>query len=556
MLMGFYQTPPSLQNQFLTDKVLKSYLERNIPVEVLGPILPDLISFGEKVATNIKLLGEEAESQPPTHVPYDAWGKRIDLVNVSKAWEELHAISAREGIVAIGYERKQAEYSRLYQFAKLFLFHPSSAIYSCPLAMTDGAAKVLELHGTDEMKKRAYTHLTSRDPKNFWTSGQWMTEKEGGSDVSNTSTVAKLVDGKHQLYGVKWFTSASTSEMAMTLAKIEGDSSGKLSLFYVELRDGSGNLQNIQVNRLKDKLGTRALPTAELTLQGTPATIVGEIGKGVKTISTLFNITRIYNACCAIGYMRRGIALATDYAHKRSAFGKTLINHGAHLETLSQLQIRYEASFHLTFHAIKLLGREEFGKNSEVESSTLRLLIPLIKLFTAKEGVAIASEVIESFGGAGYIEDTHLPAILRNAQVLAIWEGTTNVLSLDAIRAIKKENAGPAFIEDMKQRIKSVDSSELEYQKIKTIDAVSQIEKKLQSIQEMDENQISTLAQSLAMDLSRTYAASVLLEHANWEINRGENHTLIVCKRWIDQLRITEPSNLKERFDSNLAIMG
>lgn len=553
--MAFFQTPPTLNNQFTHDRVLKSYLERNIPQNILHSILPDLISFGDKVATSIKSLGEEAESHPPVHIPYDAWGKRIDVVKVSKAWEELHAVSAQEGIVAIGYEKKQAEYSRLYQFAKLYLFHPSSAIYSCPLAMTDGAAKVLELHGTEEMKKRALKHLTSRDPKSFWTSGQWMTEKEGGSDVSQTATVAKLVNGSYQLHGVKWFTSASTSEMAMTLAKIEGDTSGKLSLFYVELRDAEGNLQNIQVNRLKDKMGTKALPTAELTLLGTPATLVGEIGKGVKTIATLFNITRIYNACCAIGYMRRGIALATDYAYKRSAFGKTLMNHGAHVETLSQLQIRFEASFHLTFHAVKLLGREELKLNSETESGTLRLLIPLIKLFTAKEGVSIASEVIESFGGAGYVEDTHLPVILRNAQVLAIWEGTTNVLSLDAIRAIKKENAGPAFIEDMKIRLQSLNSKELEGLKLKVMETISQIETLLESMNQMDENEVSTMAQSLAMGLARTYAATVLLEHSNWELAKGETHTLLVSERWIQNLHLTKLNDIKERFKDNRAIL-
>src|SRR5690606_4112745 len=230
----------------------------------------------------------------PVHIPYDPWGKRIDEIKVSDSWNQLHEIAAEEGIVAAGYERTQGEFSRLYQFAKLYLYHPSSAIYSCPLAMTDGAARLLELYGTEDMKERAYKFLTSRDPQTFWTSGQWMTERTGGSDVSGTSTIAKKEGDQYKLYGVKWFTSATTSQMAMTLARIEGDE--KLSLFYLELRDKSGELQNIQINRLKDKLGTKALPTAELTLSGTPATLVGEAGKGIKTISTLFNITRLYNA--------------------------------------------------------------------------------------------------------------------------------------------------------------------------------------------------------------------------------------------------------------------
>src|SRR5690606_15185802 len=241
--------------------------------------------------------------------------------------------------------------------------------------------------------------------------GQWMTERTGGSDVSGTSTIAKKEGDQYKLYGVKWFTSATTSQMAMTLARIEGDE--KLSLFYLELRDKSGELQNIQINRLKDKLGTKALPTAELTLSGTPATLVGEAGKGIKTISTLFNITRLYNACCAVGYMRRGLALSIDYSKKRVAFGRPIIEHGLHVQTLSELQILFEASLQMTFHSAVLLGKVELNKATEVEAGVLRLLIPLVKLYTAKLGVQISSELIESFGGAGYIEDTGLPQILR-----------------------------------------------------------------------------------------------------------------------------------------------
>jgi len=519
--MSFYQTPPVLGHPYSDDQVLRNYLYRILPSDMLKDIESDLLRFGSRVLNEMESLAQEAEAHLPVHVPYDPWGKRIDVIKVSRAWDRLHEIAAEEGIVATGYERKQKQYSRVYQFAKLYLYHPSSAIYSCPLAMTDGAARVIELHGSMDMKNRAYKNLISRDPKIFWTSGQWMTERTGGSDVSGTSTVA-IKDGDiYRLHGVKWFTSATTSQMAMTLARIEGEE--KLSLFYVELRDANGDLQNIQINRLKDKMGTKALPTAELTLNGTPAVLVGDSGKGVKTISTLFNITRLYNACCAVGYMRRGIALAIDYSKKRMAFGKTIINHGLHAEILSDLQIRFEASFLMTFHAGFLLGKEETKVADEIESGTLRLLIPLVKLYTAKEGVAIASEVIESFGGAGYVEDTGLPQILRNAQVLAIWEGTTNVLSLDALRAIKKENAGEAFMQEIVRRLKTVPGHD--DLKKKVFEGMKEVEAALKAI--TDEENLSTGARELALTLSRIYCASLLIENA-----RDERST-IVAKRYI-----------------------
>lgn len=521
--MSFYQTPPVFGHPYHDDQVLKNYLKRILPKDMMKDIEADLIRFGSKVINEMEALSQEAESQPPLHVPYDPWGKRIDVIKVSKAWDKLHEIAAEEGIVATGYERKQKEYSRVYQFAKLYLYHPSSAIYSCPLAMTDGAARVIELHGSAEMKNRAYKNLISRDPKAFWTSGQWMTERTGGSDVSGTSTVAKKDGDIFRLHGVKWFTSATTSQMAMTLARIEGEE--KLSLFYVELRDKNGDLQNIQINRLKDKMGTKALPTAELTLHGTPATLVGESGKGVKTIATLFNITRLYNACCAVGYMRRGIALALDYSKKRVAFGKPILNHGLHAETMSDLQVRFEASFLMTFHAGLLLGKEETKTADEIESGTLRLLIPLVKLYTAKEGVSIASEVIESFGGAGYVEDTGLPQILRNAQVLAIWEGTTNVLSLDALRAIKKENAGESFMQEIMRRLKNVTAHE-ELKK-KVFEAMNKVESILKTI--TDEENLSTGVRELSLSLSRIYCASLLLENAN------DERSAVVAKRFIEK---------------------
>lgn len=552
--MRFFQTPPELANQFDSDTVLRSFLERHLPEKTLHDILPDLQRFGARVATELRVLAEEAETHPPVHVPYDAWGRRIDEVRVSSAWEKLHQIAAQEGIVAIGYERKYAEFSRLYQFAKLYLFHPSSAIYSCPLAMTDGAARVLELHGTPEMKARAYQFLTSRDPQQFWTSGQWMTERTGGSDVSLSETVAKLENGQYRLYGVKWFTSATTSQMAMTLARIEGES--KLSMFYVELRDQFGALQNIQINRLKDKLGTRALPTAELTLGGTPATLVGEAGKGVKTIATLFNITRVYNACCAIGYMRRGLALALDYSKKREAFGKKLIEHGAHLETLSQLQVRFEACFHLTFHAVKLLGKEEMQLNTPNESATLRLLIPLIKLYTAKEGVSIASEILESFGGAGYVEDTHLPALLRNAQVLAIWEGTTNVLALDALRAIRKEEALEGFLQEIVTRLQSLTHPDLAGPRAHAETAHQQLLADFSKLSHLGEAELNTVARPLAFNLARAFAASLLLEHAQWELKRTGPKALLVAQRFIAQGIVERIDYSAERDKESLVILS
>jgi putative acyl-CoA dehydrogenase len=449
---------------------------------------------------------------------------------VSQAWDKLADAAAEEGIVATGYERKFGEYSRLVQFAKLYLYHPSSAFFSCPLAMTDGAARAIELYGSDEMKKNAFRHLTSRNPKEFWTSGQWMTERTGGSDVSGTSTVAVPKGGDlYELHGTKWFTSATTSQMAMTLARIEGHPEGSrgLSLFYLELRDKEGRLKNIEVHRLKDKLGTKALPTAELTMKGTPAVLVGGEGGGVKKIASLFNITRMYNSVCALGAARRALVLAAQYAEERVAFGKKIADQPLHAETLAALAVEFEGNFHLTFHLAQLLGKDETGKATPEESAMLRMLTPIAKLYTAKNSMAITSEVVECFGGAGYIEDVGVARLLRDAQVFSIWEGTTNVLSLDVLRAIEKENAFPPFVSGILKRLEKVAGFDQEVNEIRA--ACQELQTYLGLAMKEGPDFVQAGARQLAYTLARTFTASLLVEFAS---RTQDKHSVEAARRW------------------------
>lgn len=432
----FFQDGPELGNTFKSDKVLQAYLNKVLPEAMKSEITAHLSRVGGYAVGEWLEWSKQAEAHKPTLEQFDEWGRRIDKIVLSEGWKSLEKAAATEGIVATAFERKFGPFSRVYQMALLYLYHPSSAFFSCPLAMTDGAARTLELHGPAELKS-SFQHLISRHPETFWTSGQWMTERTGGSDVSGTSTVAeKQADGRYKLTGMKWFTSATTSQMALTLARIQTDDGFQkgLSLFYLEQN-------NIEVHRLKNKLGTDALPTAELSLNGTVATLIGREGEGVKTIAGVLNITRLYNSICSLGHMRRALDLAQSYSSKRKAFGAYLNEHALHRKTLNDLEAVFQKCFKLTFHVIELLGRDEAGLATENEKRVLRALTPIAKLYTAKKSVAVCSEVVECFGGAGYIENTGIPRLLRDAQVFSIWEGTTNVLSLDFLRVCEKENA-------------------------------------------------------------------------------------------------------------------
>jgi len=341
---------------------LQAWLKARLPNAVLKEITPGLERLGERAAGEMLSMAADAETRPPRHVAYDPWGRRLDRIETAWGWQALRRVAAEEAIVATAYERHQGPWSRLHQFVRLYLYNPSSAMASCPLAMTDGTARVLELHGEAAQKQRYLPHLVSRNPADFWTAGQWMTERTGGSDVSGTSTVALLEGGGYRLHGTKWFTSATDSQLALTLARDEAlDAEGRLSLFLLELRDAHGQLQNILIHRLKDKLGTRALPTAELTLKGTPALRIGRPGDGVRAIAIVLNITRLYNAVCAASYMRRGLALAEDYAHKRRVFGKWLNEQPLHRETLADLHGIYRRPAYLVLHMGCCSGVKNWG---------------------------------------------------------------------------------------------------------------------------------------------------------------------------------------------------
>ncbi len=527
--MTFFQQPPVLGNQYRDDAMLRLALRWMLPHDVLVEIEPGLDVLGARAVGDIMVAGDEAEASPPRHVAYDAWGHRVDRIEVADGWRSLERIAVEEGLVALAYERAHGPWSRVHQMARVYLYAPSSAIFSCPVAMSDGAARALELHGDEALRSGPFSRLITRDPARAWTSGQWMTERSGGSDVSDTATEARPVGGGWQLHGTKWFTSATTSEMAMTLARPTGAAAGGrgLSLFFVKLRDESGALRGIRVNRLKDKLGTRALPTAEVELDGTPATLVGGEGNGVRKIAAMFNITRIHNAINAAALMRRATALATDYAARRIAFGRVIAEQPLHAATLSTLHAACSGALILSLRVAELQGREECGVATDDETALLRLLTPVAKLYTGKQVVAVTSEALEAFGGAGYIEDTGLPRLLRDAQVLPIWEGTTNVLSLDLLRAMATGNGLRPLIFEVQRRLDGVEAGagatdagipELVGRLRDGATALTQWERRLGN---SGREAVEVQARSLAYAVARLYTGTLLLDLAAWASASG-----------------------------------
>jgi alkylation response protein AidB-like acyl-CoA dehydrogenase len=455
--MAFHQDPPRLGDTYAADPLLREYLTRALPPDALREVEPELRHLGALAGGHLAELQAEDRLREPALVQWDPWGRRVDRIELTPLWREAAALAARHGLVAAAYERRHGGVSRTHQLAMVYLLEPSLDVYSCPLAMTDGAARTLLDLGNAALVERAVPRLTSRDPARAWTSGQWMTERAGGSDVSGTETVARRDAGGDgwRLFGTKWFSSATTAEMALALARPEGNPAGSrgLALFYVETRSEDGTPNGILVNRLKDKLGTRKLPTGELTLDGVRAVPVAGLSGGVRNVVPMLEVTRTWNAVVAAAGMQRALHLARDYARRRAAFGGPLLAKPLHRDTLAGLEAEREGAFLLAFRAAALLGRRDAGEATARERALARVVVPLAKLTTGKQAVLVASEALECFGGAGYVEDTGLPRLLRDAQVLPIWEGTTNVLALDAVRALADDGVGEALAAELEARL-------------------------------------------------------------------------------------------------------
>lgn len=525
--MGFLQTAPQLPHSWRSERLLHALLDRVLPATRRTALEADLDALGD-YALMAWQRAAVSTRRKPVLTQWDAWGRRVDRIELTTAWQEGPHITTRHAVLAAGHEHH--EHARLEEFTRVYLYHVASEFYTCPLAMTDGAATALKASGNKALIERALPHFLSRDAATFWLSGQWMTETHGGSDVGHTETVARQdADGQWRLHGRKWFSSAVVGEAALALARPEGagHGSGALALFYVETMDGAQRKPELVIDRLKDKLGTQELPTAEIHLDGLPAWPLGELANGVRQVAPMLNVTRTWNAVCAVASMARAIALARDYAERRQAFGRPLVEQPLHAQTLADMQAEFEGAFALAFEVAQLLGRVEHGSAAPHEAALLRLLTPLAKLWTGKLAVRLCSEALECFGGQGYIEDTGLPQLLRDAQVYAIWEGTTNVLSLDALRALAGD--GPGALRTAVAAWLQGGDPHAAF----AIDAALDAAASHLDAPSTDRATLEAGARGLALTLARSAAAALLARQAAWAQARGDTRPTAALRRFL-----------------------
>jgi len=387
----------------------------------------------------------DREGQPRL-IKYDRFGNDISEIWVNEGYRKTIEQTYRTGIV--GYVHKPIpELGRkgnyIYSYALGYLLSQVEPGVYCPVTLTMATAFLLEHFADKEIKQKYLPHVTSTGEIELYEGATFLTERQGGSDVGANEVKAIPCGNHYKIYGEKYFASnAGTCSVAMVLARIEGSQPGTkgLSLFLVPWRNDDGTLNSIQIRRLKDKLGVRAVPSAEVVLEGAKAFLIGESSRGFYYMMEALNLSRVCNAIASVGIMKRALEESKQYAFTRQSFGKRLSDYPMIRETLAQLTARHEVQTSACFSLISFFNEvmTNLASADETEKAWNRLLIALLKMRTAEEAITFSHEAIEMHGGNGYIEDFVTPRLLRDAQVLTVWEGTANILGLEVLRLIRK----------------------------------------------------------------------------------------------------------------------
>jgi acyl-CoA dehydrogenase len=447
---------PPLGNRYEQDAALKQIIG-NLPTQAKQWAEPVLRHMGEMSANELVPLADSANRNSPKLHACDQFGNRVDHIEFHPDYVKLRQASYGAGIIGNYYDadvrKTLGESNEIVKFAQGYLFCQAEQGLYCPICMTDGVAFLVEKYGTKSQQQEYMPHLTSRQVDKLWEGAMFLTEKAGGSDVGATETVAKpLADGRYALYGKKWFCSNASAEATAVLARVDEGKRGTqgLGLFLMRRHNDDGTLNNLHLERLKDKLGTRSMPTGELTLDGSIATPLGDLSRGFVQMADMLNLSRLYNANASVGVIRSVLSEALRYSGTRHTFGRPLREYGLVQAKLVELAVELEASLQTLFTAHGLRGKILAGTATEQEIALLRMMTPLLKYNTAALAVRAASDCLEMHGGNGYIEDWPLARLFRDAQVLPVWEGTTNMMVLDTVRSMVKEKSHRSLFDYIK----------------------------------------------------------------------------------------------------------
>jgi putative acyl-CoA dehydrogenase len=440
------QAPPLTgHNVVTTDRALSEAVRRHASAETLESLVPLGFEAGSEEAREQGMLANRNE---PVLTPYDRYGNRIDEVVFHPSWHWLMDRAVGHGLAATPWEAdgatEQGRHAHVRRAAGFFAWSQTEPGHGCPISMTYAAVPALR---ADEALAKEWTPLLASrtyDPglrpastKLGALAGMGMTEKQGGSDVRANITQARPVssssasEGTYTLHGHKWFTSAPMNDVFLVLAQAPGG----LTCFLLPRVLADGTRNRLDVVRLKDKLGNRSNASSELEFDGTVVFRLGDEGRGVRTIIEMVAATRLDCVLGSASLMRRAVAEASWHVAHRSAFGGVLADKPLMRNVVADLAVESEAATALALRLAACVDRLA----DPHEAALRRIALPLAKFWVCKRTPGLVAEALECLGGNGYVEESGLPLLYREAPLNSVWEGSGNVNALDVLRALSRE---------------------------------------------------------------------------------------------------------------------
>ncbi|CAB3690758.1 Putative acyl-CoA dehydrogenase AidB [Achromobacter denitrificans] len=436
-------------NLFRADPYAAGLSQRYLPPALHAHLLPHLERLGELAGGAMDELAATADKHPPTLSVRNRAGTDESRIDKHPAYVELERLAYSEfGLAALSHRGGVLGWPEpmppAAKYALSHLFVQAEFGLCCPVSMTDSLARTLRKFGDPELVARVLPQVTSQDFDTLRQGAMFMTEQGAGSDVSATEVTAEpQEDGTWRLYGDKWFCSNPDAGFAMVLARSEPQPGLKgVSLFLLPRDLPGGEHNRYRILRLKDKLGTRSMASGEIRLEGAQAWLVGERGRGFKQMADMINNSRLSNGMRAAGLMRRAVTEAVYFSQHRRAFGKRLIDMPLMQRQLVKMTVWAEQARSLMFQTARALADADQGGG---DPALARILTPLIKFRACRDARKVTGDAMEVRGGCGYIEEWTEPRLVRDAHLGSIWEGTSNIVALDVLRAIVKERSLPAL---------------------------------------------------------------------------------------------------------------
>ena len=505
------QPPPLVDYDMANaDPVLRDALVR----EGAGWSLDHVDGFGRRMSSaEVYEWGFQANRNTPVLHTHDGYGHRVDRVEFHPAWHSLLDLAVSNGLHSLPWERDPGEGGYPARAAFTFLASQIEAGHFCPISMSTSVIPTLrrqpEVAAEWEPMQLSRVYDSSFQPaprKTGVLMGMGMTEKQGGSDVRSNTTRADPVNGggpgaEHVLTGHKWFMSAPMSDAFVVLANAPGG----LSCFLVPRFTPDGEVNRIQIQRLKDKLGNRSNASSEIELDRAWGRMVGDEGRGVATIIEMVAGTRLDCITGSAAVMRQAVSQAIHHSAHRHAFGSALVDKPLMLNVLADLEIETEAA---TLLMMRVAGAFDRAPVDEHEALVKRILTPVAKYWVTKRCSEVVREAIECLGGNGYVEDSIMPRLYRESPVNAIWEGSGNVIALDLVRAMAHE---PGAVDALQKELEAAKGSDHRLDDL--IDAA------LDSVRRPSDAEYE--ARRLVEGLALATAGALLARHARPEVWEG-----------------------------------